>query len=235
VIIENVTGADGTIGTGRVARARPDGYTIDLGHLSTHVLNGALHSLQYDVLNDFAAISPLAANPNVLFAGKTAPAKDFPELVAWLKANTRVSVAASSVQHHLLAALFQKEAGTQFTLVPYRRQCPRNAGLGCGQIDMLFDTPAQLPLMRAGSIKAYAVTSDTRLVAAPDIPTLAEMGLPMVSYSAWYALFAPKGTPKEIIGRLNAATVQAFADPAVQSRLANLGVSRLCPPYPSCS
>jgi tripartite-type tricarboxylate transporter receptor subunit TctC len=223
VIIENVTGADGSIGTGRVARARPDGYTIDLGHLSTHVLNGALQSLQYDVLSDFAAISPLATNPNVLFARKTTPAKDLPELVAWLKANSRLSVAASSVQHHLLAALFQKEAGTQLTLVPYRGNAPAMQDLVAGQIDMLFDTPAQLPLMRAGSIKAYAVTSDTRLVAAPDIPTFAEMGLPMVSYSGWYALFAPKGTPKEIIDRLNGAAVQALADPAVRSRLADLG------------
>src|SRR5215471_4511518 len=140
VIIENVTGADGSIGPGRVARARPDGYTIDLGHLTTHVFNGAIHSLQYDVLNDFTAISPLVTNPNVLFARKMTPAKDLPELVGWVKAHSRLSVGVSSVQHHLLAALLQKEAGTQLPLVPYRGTAPARQDLGAGQIDMLVDT-----------------------------------------------------------------------------------------------
>jgi len=225
IIIENVSGADGSIGTGRVARAKPDGYTIELGSISTHMLNGAFYSLPYDVVNDFAPISPLATLPYVLFGRKTMPVKDLTELIAWLKANpNKASAGLTSSFLRLATAFFQKETGTQFTLVPYRGSAPAIQDLVAGQIDMSFDTPVQLPLMRAGSIKAYATTSDARSALAPDIPTFGEMGLPAFSYLPWYALFAPKGTPKEIIDRLNAAVVQALADPAARSRLANLGV-----------
>jgi tripartite-type tricarboxylate transporter receptor subunit TctC len=224
IIIENVSGADGTIATGRVARARPDGYTIELGTINTHMMNGALYSLPYDVLSDFAPIAPLATGYSFLFARKTIPANGLKELVAWLKANpNKASAGIATTSYRILTAFFQKETGTQLTLVPYRGVAPAMQDLVGGQIDLLFGTSDQLPLVRAGSIKAYAVTSDTRLALAPDIPTFAEMGLPALSFSAWYALFAPKGTPKEIIDRLNAATVQALADPAVQSRLADLG------------
>ena len=193
--------------------------------MGTHVLNGAFYSLPYDVLNDFAPISPLVTVPYVLFARKTMPAKDLNELIAWLKANpNKASAGITSVGYRLLAAFFQKETGTQFALVPYRGGAPAMQDLVAGQIDLLFGTPDQLPLMRAGSIKAYAVTSDTRLALAPDIPTFAEMGLPALSYSAWFGLFAPKGTPKDIIGKLNAAAVEALADPAVRSRLVDLGI-----------
>jgi tripartite-type tricarboxylate transporter receptor subunit TctC len=225
VIIENVSGADGGIGTGRVARARPDGYTIQLGSTSTHMMNGAVYSLPYDVVNDFAPISPLVTLPYVLFARKTMPAKDMNELVAWLRANpNKVSAGIGATSLRLLTVFFQKETGTQFTLVPYRGVAPAIQDLVAGQIDLLFGTPDALPLARAGSIKAYAATSDTRLALAPDLPTFGEVELPL-SFSGfgWEALFAPKGTPKEIIDRLNAAIVQALADPAVQSRLANLG------------
>jgi tripartite-type tricarboxylate transporter receptor subunit TctC len=225
IIVENVSGADGSIGTGRAARARPDGYTIELGTPSTHVLNGALYSLPYDVLNDFAPVSPLVTNPSVLFARNTMPAKDLNELVAWLKANPNKGSAGIVVTaYRLIAAFFQKETGTQFALVPYRGLAPATQDLVSGRIDLLIGTQDLLPLERAGSIKAYAATSDTRLALAPDIPTFAEMGLPALSYSAWLGLFAPKGTPKDIIGKLNAATVQALADPAVRSRLADLGM-----------
>ena len=210
---------------GRAARARPDGYTIDFGSFGTHVLNGAFYSLPYDVLNDFAPISPLVTIPLVLFARKTMPANDLNELIAWLKANPdKASAGISAGGFRLLTAFFQKETGTQFALVPYRGLRPRMQDLVAGQIDLLFGTPVQLPLMRAGSIKAYAVTSDTRLAMAPDIPTFGEMGLPALSWSAWFGLFAPKGTPKDIIGKLNAAAVEALADPAVRSRLADLGL-----------
>jgi tripartite-type tricarboxylate transporter receptor subunit TctC len=225
IIIENVSGADGSIGTGRVARARPDGYTIELGGTTPHMMNGALYSLPYDVVNDFAPIAPLVALPYVLFARKTMPAKDLNELIAWLKANpNKASAGIAATSLRLITAFFQKETGTQFTLVPYRGVAPAIQDLVGGQIDLLFSTLDALPLVRAGSIKAYAATSDTRLALAPDIPTFGEMELP-VSFSGlgWSALFAPKGTPKEIIDRLNAAAVQALADPAVQSRLADLG------------
>jgi tripartite-type tricarboxylate transporter receptor subunit TctC len=225
IIIENVSGAGGSIGTGRAARAKPDGYTIDLGILSTHVLNGTLYSLPYDVLNDFAPISPLVTTPFLLFARKTMPAKDLSELIDWLKANpNKASVGVATTGLHLTTASFQNETATQFTFVPYRGAAPATQDLVASQIDLLFMTPDILPLMRVGSIKAYAVTSDTRLAQAPDLPTFAEMGLPALSSSGWIGLFIPKGTPKEIIGRLNAATVEALADPAVRSRLADLGM-----------
>jgi len=226
IIIENVSGAGGSIGTGRAARAKPDGYTIDIGILSTHVLNGALYSLPYDVLNDFAPVSPLCAVAAILYARKTMPAKDLRELIDWLRANpSKASAAIALASYHLLMAFFQKGTATQFTFVPYRGSAPAMQDLVAGQIDLSFYGPDALPLVRAGSIKAYAVTGDTRLAQAPDIPTFGEMGLPAVSsYSGWFGLFAPKGTPKDIIGTLNAAAVEALADPAVRSRLVDLGL-----------
>jgi tripartite-type tricarboxylate transporter receptor subunit TctC len=224
IIIENVTGADGRIGVGRAARARPDGYTIDLGSINTHVLNGAFYSLPYDVLNDFAPISPLVTSPAVLFAKKAMPAKDLNELIAWLKANpNKASAGVTAVGYRLLAAFFQKETGTQFALVPYRGVPPAVQDLAAGQIDLWFGTADQLPVARAGSIKAYAVASDARMAVAPDIPTFGEIGLPALSYSAWVGLFAPKGTPRDFVARLNAAVVGALADQAVRSRLVDLG------------
>jgi tripartite-type tricarboxylate transporter receptor subunit TctC len=230
IIIENVSGADGSIGTSRVARARPDGYTIELGTTSTHMLNGALYSLPYDVLNDFAPISPLVTLPYVLFARKLMPAKDVNELIAWLRANpNNTSAAVATASARLVTAFFQKETGTKFALVPYRGNAPAVQDLAAGNIDLWFGSTDQLPLARAGNITAYAVAGETRLALAPDIPTFGEMGLPALSFSTWFGFFAPKGTPKEIIDRLNAATVQALADALVRSRLANLGVNVYSP------
>jgi tripartite-type tricarboxylate transporter receptor subunit TctC len=224
VIIENLGGADGSIGVGRAARAKPDGYTVVSGTISTHVLNGAFYSLPCDVLNDFAPISLVYTAPYVLFARKTIPAKNLNEFISWLKANPgKASVATALASQRLLAASFKKETGTRFTLVPYRGFAPAVQDLVAGQIDFSFLPPDQLPLARAGTIKAYAVTGDTRLAVALEIPTFAEMGLPVVSWSPWAALFAPKGTPGDIIGKLNAAVVEALADPAVQSRLIDYG------------
>ena len=223
IIIENVSGAGGSIGTGRAAHAIPDGYTIDLGILSTHVQNGAFYSLPYDVLNDFAPVSPLGTTASILYARKTMQAKDLRELVDWLRTNpNKASAGIPIAGWHLLTAFFQKETATQFIFVPYRGGALQD--LLAGQIDLLFFTPNILPLVRGGSIKAYAVASDTRFALAPDIPTFGEMGLPTVSESAWYGLFAPKSTPKDIISTLNAAVVEALADPAVRARLADLGV-----------
>jgi tripartite-type tricarboxylate transporter receptor subunit TctC len=225
IIVENIAGANGSIGVGRTARAQPDGYTIDLGFLGGHVQNGALYSLPYDVLNDFQPITPLVATPYVIFARKTMPANDLTELIAWLKANSdKASAAIVTVGVHLVTALFQRETGTHFALVPYRGTAPAMQDLVAGQIDLSFDLPVQLPLMRAGSIKAYAVTSETRLMTAPDIPTVNEMGLPALYSSTWFGFFAPKGTPKDIVGKLNAAAVEALADPAVRSRFGALGL-----------
>jgi len=223
--IENVVGADGSIGVGRAAGARPDGYTIVLGSGSTNVLNGAFYSLQYDVLNDFAPVAPLVTPPSILFAKKALSANDLCEVIAWLTANpNRASAGVQAVAYRLLMSFFRKETATQFTLVPYRGGAPALQDLLAGQIDLYFDSPLPLPLMRAGSIKAYAVTSDVRLPLAPEIPTFGEMGFPTLSYSGWYGLFAPKRTPRDIVGKLNAAVVEALAYPAVRSRLGDLGM-----------
>jgi tripartite-type tricarboxylate transporter receptor subunit TctC len=225
IIIENVGGADGSIGAGRAARARPDGYTIDVGFVGNHVLNGAFYSLPYDLLNDFAPISPLVTSWNVLFAKKAMPAKDLKDLIAWLKANpNKVSLGVAAMGQRLDAAFFQKETETHLALVPYRGNAPAVQDLMAGQIDLFYGTPDQLPLMRAGSIKAYAVASEARMAVAPDIPTFAEMGLPTLSRFFWWGLFAPRGTPRDIIAKLNAAAVEALADPAVRSRSAALGL-----------
>jgi tripartite-type tricarboxylate transporter receptor subunit TctC len=223
IIIDNVSGADGSIGTGRAARARPDGYTINFGYAGT-ILNGAFYSLQYDVLNDLVPISPLVRLPLVLLARKTMPATNLNELIAWLKANpNNTSAGVTAASYRLLIALFQKETGTQFTLVPYRGGAPAVRDLVACQIDFLLDTLVQLPLVRAGRIKAYALTSDMRLALVPDIPTFAEMGLATLTFSGWGGLFAPNGTPNTIIDKLDAAVVAALADPAVRSRLVELG------------
>jgi tripartite-type tricarboxylate transporter receptor subunit TctC len=188
------------------------------------VLNGAFYSLSYDLLGDLTPISPLAAVPVILYARASLPAKDLKELIAWLRANpNKASAGVIAVGYRMVMALFQKETGTRFTLVPYRGFPPELQDLVAGRIDFLFDSLVQLPFLRAGSIKAYAVTSDARLAQAPDIPTFGEMGLPSVSYSTWVALFAPKNVPKEIIGKLNAAAVEALADQMVRPRLADLG------------
>jgi tripartite-type tricarboxylate transporter receptor subunit TctC len=161
----------------------------------------------------------------LLFARKSMPAKNLDELIAWLKANPNMASAgfgASST--HLVTAFFQKQTGTKFTVVPYRGNAPAVQDLAAGEIDLYFGTPDQLPLMRAGSIKAYAVTSDRRMALASDITTFAEVGLQAISYSGWYGFFAPKGTPKDIINKLNAAAVEALADTAVRSRLIQLGM-----------
>jgi len=192
--------------------------------MSTHVMNGAFYSLAYDVLNDFAPISPLVTTPVVLFAKKTMPAANLQELIEWLKANPgKASAGFASVTFQVINLFFQKASGTRTALIPYRGSAPGMQDLVAGQTDLYFTTPVELPLVRAGSVKAYAVTSDMRLALAPDIPTFAELGLPSLSFSNWYGLFAPKGTPRDIVTKLDAAAVDALADPAVQSRLADLG------------
>ncbi len=154
------------------------------------------------------------------------PANDLNELIAWLKANPdKASAGVTVVSLEIILSRFQRETGTHFALVPYRGAAPAMQDLVAGQIDLFFDTLLQLPLVRSGNIKVYAVTSETRPATASEIPTFAEMGLPALSWSGtWYGFFAPRGTPNDIIGKLNAAAVEALADPAVRSRLADLGM-----------
>ncbi|MFZ0763749.1 tripartite tricarboxylate transporter substrate-binding protein [Bradyrhizobium sp.] len=227
VIIENVTGASGSIGVGRVARAKPDGYTISLGYLGTHVFNGAALPLSYDLLNDFEPVSLLVCNPLLIVARKTMPAKDLQELVAWLKANPGKATEGTTGpggSSHVAGIYFQKETGTRFQLVPYRGAALIMQDLLAGRIDLMLDFAANsLPQVRFGTIKAYAVTAPSRLPAAPDIPTVDEAGLPGFYISAWEGVWVPKGTPKDVVGKLNAAIVAALADPSVRRQLAELG------------
>jgi tripartite-type tricarboxylate transporter receptor subunit TctC len=227
VIVENVTGAAGNIGVGRVARAPADGYTLVAGFWGTHVVNGAVYALPYDVLHDFEPILLTTRNVQVVVARKTMPANDLKGLIAWLKANPDAAAAGTSgvgSPQHVMGVLFQNITGTHFRFVPYRGGAPAMQDLMAGRIDLVFaDQTTSLPQVRSGNIKAYAVTGNSRLVAAPDVPTVDEAGLPGFYCSVWNALFAPKGTPKDVIARLNAAAVSALAEPEVRQRAAEAG------------
>jgi tripartite-type tricarboxylate transporter receptor subunit TctC len=225
VIIENVSGADGTIGVGRAARALPDGYTLSAGIWASHVLNGAAYTLQYDLLRDFEPISLLTTNPYILVTRKTVAAKDFRELVSWMKANQgKLSTATASMAQRVIVVYFQKMTGTKFVMVPYRGAGPALQDLVAGNIDFAFDQPSNsLPNLRVGNTKAFAVTSKARLPAMPDVPSLHEVGLSDFDISTWNAIWTPKNTPKDIIAKLNAAVVDALAVPTVRSRLGDLG------------
>jgi tripartite-type tricarboxylate transporter receptor subunit TctC len=228
IIIENVAGAAGSIGVGRAARAAGDGYTLSIGTLTTHALIGGLYPLQFDLVADFEPIAVLAAEPLLIVGRKNLPAADLKEMIAWLKANpdaASVGIAGVGAVGHLTGIAFQRDTGTRFHFVPYRGNGPAAQDLVAGQIDFMIEPASNFrTLVRAGSVKAFAVTSATRSVTAPDIPTVEEAGLPGFRTSLWYGLWAPKGTPKAVIGRLDAAVVEALADPAVQKRLTELGL-----------
>jgi tripartite-type tricarboxylate transporter receptor subunit TctC len=227
VVIENVTGAGGTIGAGRVARAAPDGYTLCVGFLGTHVLNGAVYALQYDVVKDFEPVALLASNPQLIVAKKATPAKDLNELITWMRANPGTAVqgaAGIGSPSHVSGEYFGRASATTFRFAQYRGAAPAMQDLVSGHIDLMFDQPPNsLPHVRSGNIKAYAVTAKTRLLSAPDIPTVDEAGLPGFYISVWSGMWAPKGTPQSVVSKLNAAVVDALADQAVQRRLTDLG------------
>ncbi|HEY4403842.1 MAG TPA: tripartite tricarboxylate transporter substrate-binding protein [Xanthobacteraceae bacterium] len=226
VIVENVTGAGGTLGVGRVARAAPDGYTISLGQWGTNMANGAIYPLQYDIIGDFEPVALIANQPFLVDSRKNLPAKDLKELIAWLKANPDKATEGNSglgTPSHVAGILLQNTLGIRWQMVPYRSAGLSMQDLIAGQIDILLDTPAvSLPQVNAGTIKAYAVTAKTRLAVAPDIPTVDEAGLPGFYFSFWHAIWVPKNTPKPIIAKLNEAVVNALADPAVRKRLTDI-------------
>lgn len=227
VVVENTTGANGSIGVGRVARAVPDGYVISIGHWSTHVINGAIYPLQYNVFSDFAPVAWIATNPQLIVTKNAVPATNLKELIAWLKANpdqATQGTAGPGSASHVAGVFFQKESGTRFRFVPYRGAAPIMQDLLAGHIDLAFDQAANsLPQVRSQKIRAYAVTAKTRLSSAPDIPTVDEAGLPSLYISVWHGLWVPKATPKEIISALNGAAVAALADVNVRNRLSDLG------------
>jgi tripartite-type tricarboxylate transporter receptor subunit TctC len=227
VVIENVTGAAGSIATGRVARAAPDGHTVILGNLGTHVVNGAIYPLQHDLVKDFEPISMLPSNHQLLIANAATPAKDLKELITWAKAKgdkVTVGTAGPGSPSHLTAVYFQNTIGSRFQLVPYRGTPQVVQDVIAGQIDLVFEQASSAwQLLRAGRVKTYGVTAKVRLASAPDIPTLDEGGLAGFYASIWFGLWAPKDTPRSVITKLNAAVVDTLADPAVRARLAELG------------
>jgi tripartite-type tricarboxylate transporter receptor subunit TctC len=228
VIIENVTGASAAIGVGKAARATGDGYVLCIGTWASHVLNGAVFSLPYNLQTSFEPIAQLASDPPLIVSRKAMPANDLGELIAWLKANpdkATQGTGGTGTVSHVLGVFFQKRTSTRFQFIPYR------SGVGmamqdlvAGQIDLLFSVAASaVPLLRAGTIKGYAVTSEHRLGVAPEIPTVDEAGLPGFHMSNWHGIWAPKGTPAAVVNRLNLAIVDALADPVVRKRLVDLG------------
>lgn len=226
IIVDNVTGAAGSIGVGRVARAAPDGYTLSIGHWSTHVVNGAIYPLPYDLLRDLEPIVLLPSNPMIVVSKTAVPAKDLNEFVGWIKANegkVSAGTAGAGSATHVAGVYFQNVTGTRFQFVPYRGTGPALQDLVAGQIDFIVDQASNsLQHVRDGKIRAYAVTAHARLPSAPDIPTVAEAGLPALDISVWYGLWAPKGTPKDIIAKLNGAVNAAIAEPEVTKQLVGL-------------
>lgn len=227
VIVENVTGAAGSIGPGRVARAPSDGYTLSLGTSGTHVLNGITMALPYDVVNDFEPIALLSSQPLMIVARKDMPAGNLKELIVWLQSNqdkaTQGTTGLGSTIH-LAGVLFQQTTNTRFAFVPYRGTNLAMQDLIAGRIDMIFDLASlSTPLVRADKIKAYAVMAKSRLAAAPDVPTVDEAGLPGFYISIWLGLWAPKGTPSSVVAKLNSAVTAALNNPSIRKRLQDLG------------
>jgi tripartite-type tricarboxylate transporter receptor subunit TctC len=227
VIVENVGGAGGSIAVGRVARAAPDGYTIAIGSGDQFVVNAAIYPLQYDVVKDFEPVALLMSGPNLIVSKNAVPASNLKELVAWLKANqTAVAHAHNGAGGvvHLCGIELQRITGASWPFIPYRGMAPALQDMVGGRIDVMCTSPASsLSMVRGGLVRGYAITSGARLASAPEIPTVDEQGFPEFHMSVWGGLFAPKGTPKHVIAKLNVAAVDALADPAVRARLADLG------------
>jgi tripartite-type tricarboxylate transporter receptor subunit TctC len=227
VLIENVTGANGSIGVGRVVRAAPDGYTLSLGDLSTHVVNQVTYPLAYDLRTDLQPIALLAILSALIVARNGMPGGNLTELVAWLRANPdKASVGTGGLggAEHLAGLMFQNITGTRVQFVPYRGSAPVVQDMLAGQIDMLFGFPSvTLPHVQAGRLKAYAFMAKSRLEAAPAIPTVDEAGVAGAYFSTWLSMWAPKGTPKDVVARLRAAVAAALAGSAIKARFADMG------------
>jgi len=227
VIIENVGGAGGTIAVTRLHRSPPDGYTVVVGQWTSHVGGSVMYPLPFDFVEDFQPISLLSIGPLWIIGHKDLPPKNVKELIAWLKANPNRGASGTTGVGggiHMCLAYFQNNTGTKFPLVPYRGAAPIMQDLLAGQIDLSCPEAGQtLPQYRAGTIKAYAVLQNKRWFAAPDVPTIDEAGVPGLHFPFWHGMWAPKGTPKSVVDKLNAAVVDALADPAVRAKLTELG------------
>jgi tripartite-type tricarboxylate transporter receptor subunit TctC len=228
ILIENVTGAGGSLGVGRVVRSPHDGYTVSFGHLGTHVANGAIYKLGYDLVADLEPVVLLPNNPMIIVSNNAVPAKSLTELIAWLKAKPAPAMAGTAgagSASHIGGLYFEQATGIKLQFVPYRGTAPAMNDLVAGQIDLIIDQTANsISQVRAGTIRAFAVSGDKRLESAPDIPSTDEAGLPGFHMTLWSGLWVPKGTPKEVVAKLNASAVAALNDPAVRKQLENLGL-----------
>src|SRR6202171_3369759 len=228
ILIENVTGAGGSLGVGRTGRSPPDGYTIGFGHLGTNVANGAIYQLGDDLVAGLEPVVLLPRNPMIIVSKNAVPAKSLKELLAWLKARPTpptAGTAGAGSGSHIAGLYFESVSGIKLQYVPYRGTAPAMNDLVAGQIDIIVDqTSNSISQVRAGTIRAYAVTADKRVGSASDIPTVDEAGLPGFHMTLWSGLWVPKGTPNEIVAKLNAAAVEALNDPAVRKQLENLGL-----------
>ena len=228
IVIENVSGASGSIGVGRVARASPDGYTLGIGTGAQYVNNGAIYSLPYDLVKDFAPVALLPKVPFWIIGRKNLPAGNLGELIAWLKANpgrASAGTIGSGGDGHLCGIVFRARTGTAFQFVPYRGGAPLIQDLVGGQIDFSCDLASNaLSQVRSHNLVPYAVMADARWFAAPDVPAADEVGLQGLYVSAWHGLWAPRDTPEEVIAKINAAAASALADPAARARIVDLGM-----------
>jgi len=227
VIVENTTGAGGSIAVGRIARGSPDGYLLGIGHIGTHVINGAVYPLPFDLLKDLEPLALIASNPQIIISKNAVPAKHLDEMIAWVRANqdkASIGTGGAGTPSHVSAVYFQNTTGSKPQIIHYRGSAPAMADIMAGHVDLMFDQAASsLPLVRSGKVKAYAVTQKTRLKAAPEIPTTDEAGLPGFYMAVWHGIWAPRGTPAALVAKLNGAIVDSLADPTVQKRLADLG------------
>jgi len=228
LIVEYVTGAGGTVGTARAEKAAPDGYTIICGHVGTHVTNGAVYSLPFDLVKDFAPISLLPSNPYLIVVNKALPVGNLREFMAYVKANPgKINMGHPGVGTgpHLVAVQLAERAGGAINYIPYRGAAPAMIDLLAGQINLMVDqVQNSLEQVRAGSIKALAIASPTRNAQVPDVPTVDESGAPGLHMALWYGFWAPAGTPAPIVAKLQSAVQEALADPGVRGRLTGLGM-----------
>jgi tripartite-type tricarboxylate transporter receptor subunit TctC len=233
ITIENVTGAAGSLGVGRVVRSPPDGYTVSIGHLGTHVANGAIYKLGYDLVTDLEPVVLLPSNPMIIVSKNAVPAKSLKELLTWLKAKPSpptAGTAGAGSGSHIAGLYFENATGIKLQYVPYRGTAPALNDLVAGQIDIIIDqTSNSISQVRAGTIRAYAVTDDKRVESASDIPTTDEAGLSGFHMTLWSGLWVPKGTPKEVAAKLNGAAVEAMNDPAVRKKFEDLGLQMPAP------
>lgn len=227
VVVENVTGAGGTIGTGRVVRSAPDGYTLSIGHWGTHVINGAYYTLNFDVFKDFAPVAMIATNPQVVVSKVAVPAKTLKELIPWIKANQdKIQFGTGGVggASHIAGIYFLNRVGVKMDFVPYRGGAPAMQALLSGEIDLYMTQVAtSIAHVRAGKLRAYFVSAKTRQAAAPEIPTADEAGLPGLYTEVWHGIWAPKAAPRDVIMKLNASIVETLADTTIRARFADLG------------